>query len=360
MWHGDANTAQTPMRSTVFELWCGDVREVLTTLPDNSVDCIVTSPPYYGLRDYGTAQWVGGDPNCPHLRLNKISTRGDTGHVAMLANGVGVGDAIYKSTCARCGAQRIDAQIGLEPTPQEYIETLVAVFRAARRVLKPEGTLWLNLGDTYIGGGGNSARSTAGPNGIDERCEARPAESITAHIREHAPKNLLGVPWRVALALQDDGWNLRTEIIWHKTNGMPESVKDRPTRNHEYLFLFTRSLRYYYNARAGREQGATTPRNYRTVWSLPVARPYRSGARHYAQFPLELPLRCIRAGCPPNGRVLDPFSGVGTTGVAALVTRRRYWGIELNPEYHRVATQRLEQIAQQLTLDDDEAHLLER
>lgn len=350
------------MHHRSFELWCGDVRAVLPTLPDASVDCIVTSPPYYGLRDYGTAVWEGGDPHCPHMRLNKISESGGTGHVAMLANGVGVGDAIYKDVCKQCGARRIDSQIGLEPTPQEYIETLTGVFREARRVLKPEGTLWLNLGDTYIGGGGNSSRYDSGPNGVDDRAAARPLESRTATIHEHAPKNLLGVPWRVAFALQDDGWILRTEIIWHKTNGMPESVKDRPTRNHEYLFLFTRSARYYYNPYAGSERGVGGRRNYRSVWSFPVARAYRDGARHYAQFPLELPLRCIRAGCPPNGRVLDPFSGVGTTGVAALLTRRTYWGIDLSRDYHDAAHRRLERIAQQLTLyeDDDEAHLLER
>lgn len=355
-----AASGDAPTDPMSFRLWQGDVRAVLPTLPSDSVDCVVTSPPYYGLRDYGTAVWEGGDPACTHVRLSKHSSRGDTGHVTMLERGVGAGDAIYKERCGLCGARRIDAQIGLEPTPQDYIDTLVQVFREVRRVLKPTGTVWLNLGDTYIGGGGNSARYTAGPNGIDDRADARPAESRTATIDEHPAKNLLGVPWRVALALQDDGWMLRTEIIWHKTNGMPESVRDRPTRNHEYLFLLTRSARYYYNADAGREAGVEGRRNYRTVWSLPVARPYHAGARHYAQFPLELPLRCIRAGCPPNGRVLDPFSGVGTTGIAALTLQRHYWGIELNPEYHAVAQQRLERHQQQLQLiDDHEANLLE-
>lgn len=196
-------------------LYHGDAATVLATLPDGSADCIVTSPPYLGLRDYGVA-----------------------------------------------------GQIGAESSPAEYVAALVAVFREARRVLVDDGTLWLNLGDSY-----------------------------------DSAKNLLGIPWRVAFALQDDGWILRNDIIWHKSNAMPESVTDRLSNRHEHLFMLSKSQRYWFDLD-------------------PIREP-----------PPALAERCVRAGCKPGGTVLDPFSGSGTTGLAAARHGRRYVGIDLNREY---------------------------
>lgn len=250
-------------------LYHGDALAVLRELPDRDVDCIVTSPPYFGLRDYG-----------------------------------------------------VDGQIGAEATPAEFVAAMVAVFREARRVLADDGTLWLNLGDSYGAG-----------------------------------KNLLGIPWRVALALQDDGWILRNEVIWNKPNAMPEPVKDRLASRHEHLFMLTKTPDYWFDldpireqytgdrapsrrARSGnvnKENSATAAwsgehsgRNPGDVWDIPT-QPF-PGA-HFATMPLALAERCIRAGCHEEGVVLDPFSGSGTTGLAAAQNWRGYVGIDLNADY---------------------------
>lgn len=208
----------------------GDSLNVLKTLESNTFDCCVTSPPYYALRDYGTGRWVGGDPNCPHRRMSKYSKDIITGHAqAELAGNVG--DAIYKTVCPLCGAVREDQQIGLEETPEEYIEKLVKIFREVRRVLKDDGTLWVNIGDSYAGASGG------GTNG-------------------YKSKDLIGIPWMLAFALRQDGWYLRQDIIWHKPNPMPESVKDRCTKAHEYIFLLSKSPHYYYNSNAIAEPSA--------------------------------------------------------------------------------------------------------
>ncbi len=265
----------------------GNARAVLPTIAAVSVDCCVTSPPYYGLRDYG-----------------------------------------------------VDGQIGLEPTPDAYVAALVEVFRHVRRVLRADGTLFLNLGDTY------------------------------------GAKQLLGIPWRVAFALQADGWYLRSDIIWAKPNPMPESVTDRPTKAHEYVFLLSKQERYYYDADAIREVidveylksrwggslerteglGDTITRslptgraqtvgvnpkgaNKRTVWTFATL---PTPDAHFATYPIELPEICIRAGSRENGTVLDPFAGSGTTGLACVKTNRKFVGIELNPEYVTICERRLE------------------
>lgn len=312
------NTPATPyFTDDQTTLWHGDSLEILRQLPDASVDCCVTSPPYFGLRDYGE-----------------------------------------------------DGQYGLESSPAEYVETMRAVFAEVRRVLADDGTLWLNLGDSYSR---NPAKGGSGtPNGrnvpeMGYPDSSKRGSSDGAVGRADRPgvrsggvpyKNLLGVPWRVAFALQEDGWILRNAIIWHKTNAMPESVTDRLAGRYEDVFLFSKSPRYWFDldpireahvSEPGREgsnymrgQKAIRPvgpnsgayseagRNPGDVWAIPT-RPFTEA--HFATFPPSLPERCVQAGCKPNGTVLDPFSGSGTTGLAATKHGRKYVGIDLNADY---------------------------
>lgn len=266
----------------------------LKNIQGETINTCVTSPPYFGLRDY-----------------------------------------------------QVDGQIGNEKTPKEYIDNLVEVFREVRRTLKNDGTLWLNLGDTYVGalsqhkaGGGqghNSCISKKTMSGIPSsgRVERNKA------LREQGlkPKDLIGIPWRVAFALQDDGWYLRSDIIWNKPNPMPESVKDRPTRAHEYIFLFSKSERYYYDGDAIKEDSKEGGRkNKRTVWSVPT-KPFKGA--HFAVYPEKLIEPCIIAGCPVNGTVLDPFTGSGTTAKMALINNRNFIGFEISDEYCKIAQNRI-------------------
>jgi len=274
----------------------GDCRETLKTLPAESVQTCVTSPPYFGLRDYGHA-----------------------------------------------------AQIGLEETPDEYVAQLVAVFREVRRVLRDDGTLWLNLGDSYAndgkwGGysGGKHTKALHGDTGVGR-------ERRTTGLK---PKDLIGIPWRVAFALQADGWWLRQDIIWHKPNPMPESIKDRCTKAHEYVFLLSKSASYFYDAKAVQEKATGKPpgnkthkaadeRNRRSVWTI-GSKPY-AGA-HFATMPPELAALCIQAGSRVGDTVLDPFLGSGTTGEVAEALGRRWVGCELNPAYVKQAEARTAQV----------------
>lgn len=330
----------------------GDALEALRAMPDQSVQCCVTSPPYWGLRDYG-----------------------------------------------------VPGQLGLESTVEEHISALTKVFREARRVLRDDGTLWVNYGDTYL------CNQGAGFNGN----KRLPEQDRRVNVRRPAwakPKDLLGLPWRLAIALQADGWYLRSDIIWHKPNCMPESVKDRPTRAHEYLFLLSKSERYYYDHEAVREpaapslkgnaktfrgggaytcdgsfsnsigkerdshgntpqagsrysfrranskraQGSAThpqgthrpdrddtryfgpTRARRDVWTVPT-RGFPDA--HFATFPPDLIRPCILAGCPAGGVVLDPFLGAGTVGVVCVEEGRHYLGVELNPDYAEMAERRV-------------------
>lgn len=362
-------------------LHCGDALAVLATLPAGSVQTCVTSPPYLGLRDYGTAQWDGGDPACEHRASARQGATGQRADRTFTAN------QPYRDVCGKCGARRIDQQIGLEDSPAAYVAALVAVFREVRRVLRDDGTLWCNLGDAYAndakwGGatGGKHADGLHGATGIGRR------KSSTGY----PPKCLMGLPWRVAFALIDDGWILRSEIIWHKPNPMPESVTDRPTKAHEQIFLFANSDRYYYDVDAIREPHATVEtnprqhvslaeyeaakvgrwvrpgadelakgrlaekkadfrplnhplgRNRRDVWTV-ASQPYPEA--HFATFPPALIEPCILAGAPAGGAVLDPFAGSGTTGMVAQKHGRRFVGIELNPDYCRLCVDRLAQVA---------------
>ena len=305
-------------------LYLGDALQVLAALTDESVDSCVTSPPYWGLRDYG-----------------------------------------------------VDGQLGLEDSPAEYVQLIVQVFREVSRVLTPTGTLWLNLGDSYAGSWGAQGHRV-GVGGISgNQIAAHPQTTTrTGSIPPGSglkPKDLIGVPWRVALALQDDGWWLRSDIIWAKPNPMPESVRDRPTSAHEHVFLLAKAPAYYYDAvgiaepadggwgtrdltsakhngaafanagqrpHGGLRGGDATTRNARNVWTIPP-QPY-AGA-HFAVFPEELARRCILAGTPHGGTVLDPFSGSGTTLKVARGHGRRAVGIELNEEYALLAADRLSQ-----------------
>jgi len=210
----------------------GNCLDVLKKMPAKSIHTCVTSPPYWGLRDYGTATWVGGDPNCSHKRDSKKSDKTITGHKNFEEIG-GVGDAIYKTICPKCGAVRQDKQLGLEKTPQEYVDNLVKVFREVKRVLRNDGTVWLNLGDSYSSGGRTSTTN----------------QTVRGD-KDIKPKDLVGIPWRVAFALQEDGWYLRQDIIWNKPNPMPESVKDRCTKAHEYIFLLSKQPKYYFDNEA--------------------------------------------------------------------------------------------------------------
>lgn len=225
----------------------GDWVDKLRTLPDESVHCCVTSPPYWGLRDYGTAQWEGGSPECNHM-VDRFATRVSKKQASNAASG----SKQARDVCPKCGAVRIDRQLGLEATPEEYVGKLVEGFREVWRVLRNDGTVWLNLGDSYGGSCGNTRGEAAG--GGKERGIEIFGETIGFNKGGRA-KDLCGIPWRVAFALQADGWWLRQDIIWHKPNPMPESVTDRCTKAHEYIFLLTKSERYFYDAEAIKEQG---------------------------------------------------------------------------------------------------------
>ena len=238
------------------QLLVGDCREVLKTLPDCSVNCCVTSPPYFGLRDYGTAKWEGGDQNCSHSVGGQVQDNKAPGAIT-----TGQRPGVDSSRCRKCGARRVDSQIGLEQTPESYVANLVEVFREVKRVLRDDGTLWLNLGDSYVGAtsqhkdggsqGQNSCISQKTMSGIPS--EGRGNRNRLLYESGLAMKQLIGIPWRVAFALQADGWYLRQDIIWHKPNPMPESVTDRCTKAHEYIFLLTKSAKYYYDAEAVKE-----------------------------------------------------------------------------------------------------------
>ena len=349
----------------------GDVRERLKELPDQSVNCCVTSPPYFGLRDYGTASWDGGDSSCDH---STARSRGDdikTGD----KQGTSAGSRPNtQRTCATCGAVRIDNQIGLEPTPQEFVDSLVAVFREVKRVLRDDGTLWLNIGDSYASfRDGKATPDTTRGESIGTLVDKGKASNRKASTFANTPikhKDLVGIPWMLAFALRADGWYLRQDIIWHKPNPMPESVTDRCTKAHEYIFLMSKSPKYYYDFESIKEEGviaagtlaakgsaerqnqkgvnARPPeykeydgqRNKRSVWTV-TTKPYEGA--HFAVFPTDLIEPCILAGAPVGGVVLDPFMGSGTTAQVAQSLGRQYLGCELNPEYAPLQKKRLAQ-----------------
>jgi DNA modification methylase len=359
----------------------GDNRQTLESLPDQSIQTVVTSPPYWGLRDYGTKSWTGGDESCEHVKDssktkkfgNEEFNKNRPSREATKTKGY-----YYEGTCGLCGAVEEDLQIGLEQTPDEFIEQLCLVFDEVWRVLKDDGTIWVNLGDSYAAMRDSKASPDSLREGdgtaVPQAANRNPANLKAAGLKH---KDLVGVPWRFAFAMQARGWYLRSDIIWHKPNPMPESVTDRPTKSHEYIFLMTKNARYYYDHKAILEpvsdvslkraeygwdsdrpstknasMGGTgihveqmgtrfvnpEGRNKRTVWTI-TTKGYPEA--HFATYPPDLILPCILAGSKEGDTVLDPFSGSGTTGEVSLKNNRNYIGLELNPEYAKISEKRI-------------------
>jgi DNA modification methylase len=321
----------------------GNVLDRIKDIEEKSVQCVVTSPPYWGLRDYGTAEWKQGDKKCDHIE--KIPFSGNTGirdHKKETTKKEVEGKSIqYKSKCKKCGAIRKDSQLGLEETPEEFIENMVKVFRGVKKVLRDDGTLWLNLGDSYASN--QSKGDRVSKYSKKQKTNIGKLGGSQKVPKGFKSKDLIGIPWRVAIALQQDGWYLRQDIIWHKPNPMPESVKDRCTKAHEYIFLLSKSPKYYYDSDAIRDKpnyGEEVGANKRSVWSINV-KAYKEA--HFATFPEKLPELCIKAGSKKGDIVLDPFFGSGTTGWVAQRLGREWLGIELNPEFIKIAEKRFVQ-----------------
>jgi DNA modification methylase len=298
---------------------CGDCIKVLKEMPSGIVNTCVTSPPYYGLRDYGTAKWEGGDPKCDH---NPQKPDGGQREDRTLPLGRG---GLFKDVCGKCGAVRMDSQIGIEQTPEDYVAKMVEVFREVKRILRDDGTVWLNLGDSYWGGGWRGSKLSEHSGDIQKgHLGTHCGEAMTMGTGRHPtikPKDLMGIPWRVAFALQKDGWYLRQDVIWNKPNPMPESVTDRCTKAHEYVFLLTKKPQYYFNNEVIKEQSVSFhggdavgghkyvnegyqggseyfsdgSRNKRSVWTV-TTKPFSEA--HFATFPESLIDPMIKAGCP--------------------------------------------------------------
>jgi DNA modification methylase len=356
------------------EVIIGDNRQALKELPDASVQTVVTSPPYWGLRDYGTANWTGGDESCEHIKdpsKTKKFGNDEFNKNRPSREATKLPGYYYKDLCESCGAIFEDNQIGLEQSPDDFIEQLCVVFDEVWRVLKDDGTIWVNLGDTYSAMRDSKASPDSLRTGEGTRVGSaanRNPENLRKAGLKH--KDLVGIPWRFAFAMQARGWYLRSDIIWHKPNPMPESVTDRPTKSHEYIFLMTKAPRYYYDHEAikedaiwaeekragkgrlhydGKRQGEkgtgqenfvsiVDKKNKRSVWQVNV-KGYKEA--HFATYPTELIEPCILAGSKEGDTVLDPFSGSGTTGEVALKHGRNYVGLELNPEYAAISEKRI-------------------
>ena len=350
----------------------GDCRETMRKWASQGVKAqtCITSPPYYGLRDYGTAKWEGGDPDCQHSISMPTKWNDPKRGTSVLRPEVGHRGG-SSSNCHLCGAKRIDEQLGLEDTPEDYIKSMVEVFRCVWDVLEDDGTLWVNIGDSYAGSGGAGNQFGQLEKGLTKYKQGGKPQDFGCK-----PKDLIGIPWMLAFALRADGWYLRQDIIWHKPNPMPESVQDRCTKAHEYIFLLSKSSKYYYDnesikekaIHAGEQRSFNSPKkamrnvdgnvstgnehpdalpvevselkNKRSVWTV-NPKPY-SGS-HFAVFPTELIEPCILAGAPLGGIVLDPCRGSGTTAQVAQDLGRQYIGCELNPEYGKLQKKRTSQ-----------------
>lgn len=348
----------------------GNVFDVLPTLPEKSFHTCITSPPYFGLRDYGTATWEGGDPNCDHkIPANEHDPKRGTSDASTSHT-----LRFNRTHCHKCGAMRIDEQLGLEAIPEEYVANMVKVFREVKRVLRDDGTLWLNIGDSYCNSNGFARASPEYQREGRNNMPANDRKLDKLHATGLKTKDLIGIPWMLAFALRADGWYLRQDIIWHKPNPMPESVEDRCTKAHEYIFLLSKSSKYYFDHEAIKEKSNGWPingaksrgetdyanasgikkhpqqdaygglggdgetRNKRSVWTV-TTKPFKGA--HFAVFPEDLIIPCILAGSPERGHVLDPFGGSGTTGVVSNGFGRDATLIELNPEYAAIAKDRI-------------------
>lgn len=371
----------------------GNSKEKLKLLPDKSVRCCVTSPPYFGLRDYGTATWEGGGVGCDH-QGKPMRTKENVN------KNTGTGDDVknkedkqfFKHRCDKCGATRIDEQIGMEETPEQFIADLVEIFEEVKRILTDDGTLWVNIGDSYCGTGtGSGNQESSGlQGGKKTQIEAgkRPSKANLPGLK---PKDLIGIPWMLAFALRSAGWYLRQDIIWSKPNPMPESVTDRCTKAHEYIFLLSKSKTYFYDYEAIMQEGlnpkddkrriaqqqkknksqpdvlrnglrargslrpntgfnekwdlmtkeeqAAGGANKRSVWTV-ATKPYTEA--HFATFPPELITDCILAGSQEGDTVLDPFSGSGTTAMVSQKLNRNFYAIDLSQKYIDISDRRLD------------------
>ena len=380
---------------------CGDCREVMATYPDDSVDLVVTSPPYWGLRDYGgSPQVYGGNPTCEHQWVDKKAKLNNENRQGLSSNTLNVGEKAQnlhgygeslQSYCFKCGAWR--GSLGLEPHPQMFIDHLVEISREIKRVIKPSGSFWLNLGDTYCSMKGSMNNVGGGETSLPQKAfkeltrNQNPNRMLKLDGGWLQPKQLLGIPWRVAAALQDDGWILRNCVIWFKPNHMPESVKDRLTKSYEFFFFFVKQRKYYFNLDTIREPATTKPwttepgkykennprasysgkfsdvdtsiltsprarqvdrenvsyyhpngKNPGDVWEIPT-QPFPGS--HFAVFPPDLIEPIIKSSSPKKGIVLDPFAGSGTALRVARKLGRSFIGIELNPEYAAMCEQRV-------------------
>jgi DNA modification methylase len=351
----------------------GDCREIMRKWASQGVKAqtCITSPPYYGLRDYGTAKWEGGDSDCEHSISMPTKWNDPKRGTNVLRPEVGHRGG-SSSNCHLCGAKRIDEQIGLEDTPDDYIKNMVEVFRCVWDVLEDDGTLWVNIGDSYCNSNGFARASPEYQREGRNNMPANDRKLDKLHATGLKTKDLIGIPWMLAFALRADGWYLRQDIVWSKPNPMPESVQDRCTKAHEYIFLLSKSHKYHFDHVAIKEPmkgepeardknaegyqadyskgdrfskgervfGADGMANKRSVWTVNT-KPY-SGA-HFAVFPTELIEPCILAGAPLGGIVLDPFMGSGTTAQVAQDLGRQYIGCELNPDYGKLQKKRTAQ-----------------
>jgi len=340
----------------------GDVMDGLAMIGDESIDCCITSPPYYGLRNYGIGEWVGGDPECEHDTIKSRRGRGGSGTNPKEAR---FPDSHPAPSCSKCGAVFVSSEVGSETTPEAYVERLVEAFRGVRGALRPSGTLWLVIGDCYSGSG----KGPSGRTGIQGQEGRQGFSSRLTRVVGLKNKDLIGVPWMTAFALRDDGWWLRSENIWHKPNHKPESVRDRPTRAHEQVFQLTKSARCYYDLDATRIPLKTKPRvrnaggeprcirggsqfsegkrvwgdpkgrQRDTVWTVHLAS--KSYGGHVAPFPEDLVEPLILSSCPLDGWVLDPFAGSGTVAAVAKRLGRNSVSIELRHDYAQGIVERL-------------------
>jgi DNA modification methylase len=367
------------------QIYNGDCLNLLSYIDTESINCCVTSPPYWALRDYGTATWEGGDINCDHVQqYNSMqsakSTLGGRESEDTLEDKRRQMHTQYKDICAKCGAKRVDQQLGLEPTFSEYINKLCNIFDEVKRVLTKDGTCWVVIGDTYSGMKVGNTNEIV-PKELNKATFIKQKQNIP-------DKSLVMIPFRFAIEMVNRGWILRNTIIWYKPNCMPASVKDRFTVDFEYVFFFVKNKKYWFEQqlephyqaikdgvtpemmetawqakrdskgkvqadKSGKtNQGGTVNRNKnyygnplgrnkRAVWQV-TTKPFKEA--HFATYPPDLITPMIKAGCPENGIVLDPFFGAGTTGLVAKQSNKNYIGIELNPEYCKIAYDRIKNV----------------
>ena len=384
------------------KIYNGEALETLKTFESESIDCVVTSPPYWGLRDYGTAEWEGGDINCNHEIKNNIKeikgdwerpSRKESNKVSELIECAVCGKSFYgkigakfcstaclntlsneqrhntepiiNNICKKCGAKRIDKQLGLEATFTEYIDKLCNIFDEVKRVLKKTGTCFVNLGDTYNSHSAKS-KNVGGFEGMQMKNNIEYSNTkISMNKNYSLDKCLLQIPSRFAIEMTNRGWILRNELIWWKPSCMPSSAKDRFTVDFEKVFFFVKNRKYYFEQQFEKHQSKPVQKNCSKLFSINKTstkqwskeRAYHIRGRnkrcvwkvntqafheaHFAVYPEKLIIPMIKSGCPENGIVLDPFMGAGTTGLVSVKLIRQFIGIELNPEYIKIAEKRI-------------------